>query len=79
MKKILFVPTLMAIIAFTGCAGNNNESNISDSAVTKGAPDSTPPPDGVVNSSAISTDTAAMNTSKMEQKKDSAERRDAKK
>ncbi|TDH21456.1 hypothetical protein EXU57_19880 [Segetibacter sp. 3557_3] len=78
MKKLLFVSTLMTIIAFTSCAGNN-DSNINESEVTKGAPDSTPPPDGVVNSNAISTDTAAMNTSKMEQKKDSADRQDAKK
>ena len=77
MKKLLIVYVLTA--ALISCSGNGSENSTSDSAGQSGigGDTTTQHPDGTINSNVISTDTAAMNTGKMDEKKDSADRTDS--
>lgn len=80
MKKLCIASTLF--IALSSCGGNssnNNETtgNTTDSTglTNPTAIDTTKHPGGMVNSSVISTDTAAMNTSNAYKKLDSAKQK----
>jgi len=76
MKKVIL--SLVITAALVSCGGNSVESTATDTSAGGISSDSaTQHPDGTLNSNVISTDTAAMNTGKMEEKKDSADKKDA--
>lgn len=79
MKKISLVSALFIVLTSCGNSTGDNDAangNSTDSAglTNPSAIDTTKHPTGMDNSSAISTDTAAMNTSNAYKKLDSAKR-----
>ena len=78
MKKLAFLITVFAVI--NGCDNSTNSSEKGDtdgidSTELTSPTDSINPPGGVINSSAISTDTAAIDVQNTLKKKDSIEKK----
>ncbi len=74
MKKILFGSVLLVTIMSCNTGSSDNNTNDSVGFANPSAADTTTQPDAITNSSAISTDTAAMNTSNSYKKLDSSKK-----
>ena len=78
MKKLTLLFAVFAIINGCDNSGNTVDKNNTDAVDSAGLvspTDSINPPGGVINSSAISTDTAAINVQNTLKKKDSIDNR----
>lgn len=74
MKKFLLGVVIIMTVMSCNSGSSDNDTNDSVGFANPSAADTTTQPDAITNSSAISTDTAAMNTSNAYKKLDSSRR-----